>query len=114
MNSAMGLMIAGACFGLSGQTQQACEKSLEAGSQQSGFEQSVDKAQQRLEKKANKEAHYLLGDSGMQVVGGSIFIAKTAIDKSVQFNAPTAGLCDKITSQIGINKYSLLMEWNFK
>lgn len=113
MGAAMGFMIAGACFGLSGNVQQACEKSLEAGGKQSGIERNIDTAQQNIEKKANQEAYYLLGDDGVKVLGGGIFIAKTAIDKSLQFNAPTFGLCHRITNQVGINKYSTMFEWNF-
>lgn len=111
MASAMALMITSACLGLSGNGQQACEKALEAGSKQSGIEQNVDKTQKYIEKAADRKAHDLLGQQVMEIAGGGIFIAKTVVDKSVQFSVPTLGICDRITSQVGVDKYSMQMVW---
>jgi hypothetical protein len=112
MSSAMAIMITSACMGLSGVTNDACSKALEAGSKQSGIEQDVDLLQKGLEREANKKARYLVGDTGMGFVGGGIFIAKTVRDKEVKFNVPTLGICDRITSNLGTEKYSLELMWS--
>lgn len=111
MASAMALMITSACLGLSGNPHEACEKALEAGTKQAGIEQNVDKAQKMVESTADRTAHEILGQQTMELAGGGIFIAKTVINKSVQFNVPSFGLCDKITSQVGTDKYSMQMVW---
>lgn len=114
MSGAMSLMIVSACLSFNGQGKEACEKALEAGSKQSGIEQNVNQAQDRLEDKAKKNAKDLLGDTTMDVVGGTVFLAKTISDKSVKFSLPTMGLCDKITNEVGPDKYQLQMVWRFK
>ena len=111
MAGAMTALITGACLSFSGTGHEACSKAAEAGAKQSGFEQIVDTTQSYVEKRANSKAHYLLGDTGMEFVGGGIFIAKTVRDKSVNFNLPTLGICDRITNHVGTDKYSLEMVW---
>lgn len=111
MDSAMALMITSACLGISGNGQQACEKALESDSKQSGIEQNVDQTQKYIEKTADRTAHEILGEQVIDITGGGIFIAKTVVDKSVQFNVSAFGICDKITSQVGVDKYSTQMIW---
>jgi hypothetical protein len=114
MGSVTALIIAASCTGFSGNGHEACSKAMEAGGKQSGIIQNIDTAEKKVSKDAEQEVHYLLGDTTFDVVGGGVFLAKTVREKSVQFNAPTFGLCDKITSQIGVDKYSLNLEWRFK
>lgn len=109
----MTAIVTSACIGLSGSAREACSKALEAGSKQSGIEQDVDTFQKNVEKQANNEAHEYFGDTGVEVLGSSLFLLKTVIDKSVRFNAPTFGLCDSVTNQVGPNDYKLLLEWKF-
>ena len=111
MASAMTLMITSACLGMNPSYHDACIKSLEAGTKQSGIEENVDRAQKIVEKTADQKAHQILGQQVMEITGGGVFIAKTVIDKSVQFNLPTFGVCDKITNQVGVDKYSMQMVW---
>lgn len=113
MSGTMTVLIASACIGLSGNKQQACEKALEAGSKQTGIEQNVDKFQKVVERKAKDGAEDVIGKDGVDVVGGGVFVAKTIVDRSVKFNAPTFDLCDRVTSQVGIDKYSVELEWGF-
>lgn len=113
MSNAMTTIIASACMGLSGSANDACVKALDAGSRQTGIEQDVNMAQKTIERKANKEAYVLIGHTGMEIAGGGIFITKAVIDKSVQFNMPTMGMCDRITNNVGHDKYFLLLEWGF-
>lgn len=108
--SLMSMAIVGACAtAQSG----ACVKSLEAGTKQYGIEQNVDTFEQKTTTKANKEAYNLLGDTGVQALGGGFFLAKTAIDKYVMFQVPTLGVCDSVVSQVGLDFYKLKLEWNF-
>lgn len=111
--SAIAIAITSACLNLSGPAQQACDKALEAGAKQSGIEQNVDQIEKHIERDADQKGHYYLGDTGMEVVGSTVFVAKTLIDKSLKFNTPTFGLCDRITNQVGPDKYSLQLEWRF-
>ncbi|NJO48210.1 MAG: hypothetical protein HC840_00680 [Leptolyngbyaceae cyanobacterium RM2_2_4] len=113
MSGTMTILIAGACIGLSGNSKLACEKALEAGSKKTGIEQNVNRFQKTVERKAKDQAEEYIGQEGVDVVGGGVFIAKTIVDKSVQFNAPTFDLCDKVTSQVGVDKYSVQLEWGF-
>lgn len=113
MTSAMSLMITSACLSFSNINQEACNKAAEAGAKQSGFEQNIETVQKGIEKEADHKAHYILGDTGMEVVGGGIFLAKTVVDKSVNFNLPTLGMCDRITNHVGVDKYSLELVWGF-
>lgn len=113
MSGAMTALIVSACVGLSGVKQEACEKGLEAGAKQTGIEKGVDAIQKESERKAKYIALDLIGKSGMDMVGGGIFLVKTVADKSVKFNLPTLGLCDRITNRVGVDKYSLEMVWGF-
>lgn len=114
MSSVTALLIAGACTGFSGTGNQACSKALEAGGLQSGFSQNVDKAQHIIESKATDKAHYVLGDTGMEVVGGTVYVAKVVRDKSVQFNVPSFGICDRIHTEAGLEKYMITFSWSLK
>lgn len=112
--SAVALMITSACISFSGNGHEACSKAAEAGAKQSGFEQNVDLMEKNVTQKADKEARILIGTTTFDIVGGTVFIAKTVVDKSVKLNVPTFGLCDKISTQVAPNKYSLHLEWGFK
>lgn len=111
--STMTTLAISVCIGLSGAQQQACEKAIEAGAKQSGIEQNVDRFQRKIEKNATDKATDIIGKPGVDVVGGGVFVAKTIMDKSVRFNLPTLGICDRITNQIGVNQYSTQLEWGF-
>ena len=113
MSSVTALLIAGACTGFSGTGNQACSKALEAGGLQSGFSQNINKAEGYVTTQANKKAKYIMGDTGMEIVGGTVFLAKTVRDKSVQFNLPTFGICDKIVNKVGTDQVSTTLEWRF-
>lgn len=111
MAGAMTLLITSACMSFSGNGHDACSKAAEAGAKQSGFEQMVDGTETYVTKKADAKAHYLLGDTGMGVAGGTIFIVKTVKDKAVSFNLPTLGICDRISSHLSPENYGLQFVW---
>lgn len=114
MSGAMTLMIATACMGFSGIEKEACVKAAEAGSKQSGIEQNVNQAQKKAEDQAKEKAKDMLGQTTIDVVGGTVFLAKTISDKSVKFDIPNMGIADKITSEVGTEKYYLNLVWKFK
>lgn len=109
----MSMLVAGACMTSSGNGEQVCSKTLEAGSKQIGMESIINTAEDKYSKKANKTAYSILGQSGMDVAGGGLFLAKTAIDKNVAFVLPTLGVADSITNQVGLGYYLVKIEWGF-
>lgn len=111
--SAVATMIASACISFSGTGHDACTKAAEAGAKQSGFEQTVDSAEKKVTQKADAEAKDLLGEDTVSVVGSTVFIAKTVVDKKVKVKLPTFGLCSSASTEIGVDKYSLKLEWGF-
>lgn len=114
MSSLAALMIASACTGFTGNEKEACSKGLEAAGKQTGIEQNIGKVEKKLENNAKEKAQNWIGDIGMDIVGGTLFLVKTANDRSVRFNTPTLGICDKITTEIGTEKTGVNLEWRFK
>lgn len=111
--SAMAILIASACISSSGVKQEACSKGLEAGTKQFGVEQSVNSFEKKVEKDAKLTAYDWFGKTGSDVLGGTIFLAKTVKDKSVSFGLPTLGIANRITTTAGVDIYRLNLEWRF-
>lgn len=111
--STISVLIAAACINASGPGKEACSKGLEAGSKQSGIEQQVNDAKDRLEDKAKNQARDIMGETGVKMVGSTFYLAKVVSDKAVSFRLPTFGICDKITSTAGVEGGNFLMEWSF-
>lgn len=114
MSNVVALMIVGACTSFSGNGKEACSKGLEAAGKQSGIEQNIGAAEKKLEDNAKDKAQDWIGNTGMDIVGGTLFLVKTAKDKSVRFSTPTLGICDKITTEVGTEKTGINLEWRFK
>jgi len=111
--SATAIMIVSACMGFSGVQKDACEKSLEAAGKQSGIEQNINTAEKKITKDADDKARKVVGDTGVGIVGSTLYVAKVVRDKNVQFNTPNFGICDRITNEVWIDKYSVKLEWRF-
>lgn len=111
--SLMTTLIASVCVGLSGADKDACTNGLDAGSKQYGIQQDVDSAENKTNKEAIKESYSLLGNGGTKVLGGSLFMAKAAYEKSLTLQMPTMGLCNFLTSEVKPNAYNLKMEWKY-
>lgn len=109
----VGFMIASACLGLSGNIHEACSKAAEAGVKQTDIEHDVNAMEKDIEYKADVKTRNLLGEKGMGLASGGIFIMKAAMDKSVKFNLPTLGLCDKANTEIGTERSELVLLWGF-
>lgn len=93
--------------------QQVCEKTTEAGAKQTGVMQSVDNYEDRTLKLLDREAKEDFGKDAVSLLGGSVFLTKTLIDKSVTFGLPTYGICSAIKTEIKQNQSILKLIWNF-
>lgn len=113
MTNIVAALIASACMDMSGPSQEACKKGLEAGAKQSGIERTVNSAQKKARTTAKEEAIETVGKKPVQIVGGGIFLAKSISKKSITTTVPNMGLADKIKAEIGVSKYSVKMEWSF-
>ena len=113
MASLVAVFITSACIGLSGPAKEACTHGLDAGAKQSGIEQSVNSAQKITTKNTKMKATKLVGQTPVDIVAGGFFIAKAVSDKAIGASVPTMGLADKIRAEVGKDKASFKMEWNF-
>lgn len=111
--SAIAVLIASACISSSSVKQEACEKGLQAGTKQFGIERSINTLENRVQKGAKSTAYNWFGQTGSDVLGGTIFLAKTVSDKSLSVKLPTMGIADRITTTAGVNLYRLNLEWRF-
>lgn len=111
--SAMAILIASACISSSGVKQEACEKGLQAGTKQFGIEKSVNILEDKVQNGAKLTAYDWFGKTGSDVLGGTIFLAKSVKDKSVSFGLPTLGIANRITTTAGVDVYRLNLEWRF-
>ena len=106
-------LISLSCAGLSGNPHDACTKALQAGSKQSGVEQNVNHVEDHYSKLADQQARYLVGNDGMMagaVIGGT---GKAIIDKTATFKFPIFMPSMCLTTQVGVSKSMLGLEWKF-
>lgn len=106
-------LITATCIGLSGNIQDACEKSLEAGSKQSGVEQNINRFEDKVSKNADQKARGVIGDSGMEVAGGVAFVVKSVADKAILVKIPSFIRGASMDAKIGQEKSGLTVEWKF-
>lgn len=111
--TAIGFLIAGACLSLTGNVHEACSKAAEAGAKQTGIEQNLNNMEKGIERIADRKAVNLIGEKGMGIAGGGIFIAKAVRDKSIILNLPTLGICNKIITEVGSERSELTLMWGF-
>lgn len=114
MSSLISAMIVSSCVGLTGSFKEACQKGIEAGAKQTGLEENVNKAEKRAEFLAHNQAVNLVGNTTIDIVGGTAFLYKTVTEKSIKLDLPTFGLCDNASSQIGDKSYYLNISWRLK
>jgi len=96
-----------------GSQQMACQKGTEAGAKQSGVSQTVDAFESKETKKLEKNAVELFGKEGVNVVAGSVFVAKTMSSRSLSIGLPTFGMCTSIKTEIKPEYSILKFEWKF-
>lgn len=113
MASVLSSLIVSACVGMSSPGKEACQKAIEAAGKQSGFEKQAMDTQKKLEKTAKTQATEFMGKTPVDVIGGTVFLAKAISDKSIGASVPTMGMADKIRVEIGQNRSQIKMEWKF-
>lgn len=111
--SALEAIIMTTCIGLSGNVHDACEKALEAGSKQSGVAQNVGKFEDKVSRKADREARDIVGDTGMEAGAIGVSVVKTVVEKSATFRFPVFMPSMYLSTQIGVEKSQLGIEWKF-
>ena len=107
------VLIVSVCVGSVGSVKDACNKSLEAGTKQSGIERNVNAAERRLTKKLDNGARDLFGNPSVDVLAGSVILTKALIDKTATVRLPSFGICSSMNAQIGKEKSLLNLEWKF-
>ena len=101
------------CASLSGNSQDACTKALQASFKQSGVEQNVDKIESNVSKMADTQARSWVGDSGMTtgaVIGGT---GKAIVDKSANLKFPAFVPGMFVNLQLGASKSMAGIEWKY-
>lgn len=106
-------LIVTTCLGVSGPSNQACNKALEAGTKQTGVESQVDSLETKTTKMAEKDAKQYLGETSVFLLTGTAMATKAVIDKSATVKLPTLGICNSITANVGPQKSLLSLMWKF-
>lgn len=106
-------LIVTSCVGVPSTYLDACNKALQAGTKQSGVEQSVDAAETKVGKKADNIAKEYVSENVAGVIGGAAFVAKSVSEKSATLNLPNMGICTTIKTTVGKDKSVLKLEWKF-
>jgi hypothetical protein len=106
-------LIVFSCVGLSGQQNTACNKALEAGSQQSGFQQTVNNYEGHELKIFEKDAYDWFGRDAVDVVGGTAWVTKSLVEKRASVGLPNLGLCDNLVTEVDRNTAKLVFKWRF-
>jgi hypothetical protein len=106
-------LITSMCISSSTMTRDACSKAIDAGGKQSGVEQKMNDLESKETQSLDKDLKASLGDAGFNVVGGTVFAAKTVRDKSLSFGLPNFGICDSVKTELKPESYKLKLEWNF-
>jgi hypothetical protein len=96
----------------------ACNHAVDAGTRQSGWRQTVDSAEDKVNEivtvKATKITKSVAGEEGLTVIGTGGFIYKTVKSQSLSFRLPTLGICDSASNNITPTYYGLTLNWNLR
>lgn len=112
----MGLLdslIVFSCVGLSGQQNDACNKALTAGSQQSGITQTANTYESNQMKMLETDANKWFGQDAVTAVGGTAWVTKSLVEKKASIGLPNLGICDKLSTEINSNTAKLVFKWVF-
>lgn len=101
-------LIVASCIGLSGQQNTACTSALQAGTKQTGIEQSTNSYERRNVKKLEGKATDWFGKDAVGFVGGTAWAAKVAIEKKASF-----GITRNISAEISKDLTQLVLRWTF-
>lgn len=109
MSSVLLPMIAAACLNLHSNSIDACNKSSEAFTLQTGIEQDVNQFQHLAEVYANNQAKDLLGDN-VSTIASVAFVVNTVVTKSLHIKASSNV---DITANIEPSRYTLGFDWSY-
>src|SRR5271165_237244 len=101
-------MILTACMGMSGQSNDACQKALTAGSKQSGVEQNLNLYESNQTKNLELKAYSWFGKEAVGVVGGAVWLGKSVSEKKASF-----GLYGPVSMDVGQKLTRLVLKWTF-
>lgn len=101
-------MILTACMGMSGQSNDACVKALQAGTKQSGVEQNVNTYESRQTKGLERTAYDIFGRSTVGVVGGAVWLGKSVSEKKASF-----GIYGPLHMEVGQKLTQMVLKWTF-
>jgi hypothetical protein len=109
----LGNLIVSVCVGAGDSYRSACDHALDAGAKQAGIERQADEVEQRNVRMADRYADDLVGDNGKSLIGGFLFIAKSAADRKMLVGLPNMGICSQMQSEITPTSAVLMLKWNF-
>lgn len=101
------LIVAG-CVGLSGQSNDACTKALDAGTKQSGIAQSANAYENHELKIFEQHAYSWFGKDAVGVVGGMVWMGKSVAEKKAH-----VGIYGPVSLDIGAGLTALVFKWTF-
>ncbi len=91
----------------------ACAKSLEAGTLQTGIRQKYDSAEGKANQFVTKTAEENLGKSTVTVIASGAYVYKVVNQKSLTFRLPTFGFANSLSNTVTPNSYTLNIGWNW-
>lgn len=101
------------CLSASGQYNTACNKALDAGTQQAGIRQSADNLENKSVDLAKTKGTETFGSVPVAVATVGIFSYKVYKAKSLNFKLPNVGIADTISNQITDKSYKLIFTWRW-
>lgn len=113
MASLLSSVIVAACVGAHGNVHEACVKSLDAGTRQTGIRQNVDQIEDDFIRYINMRLANELSKEQQKVLGAAGFFFKVAKDQKINFRTPTLGVCDRIENELTPNSYLVRFGWYF-
>ncbi len=105
--------ILSACLSTPGDYAQACSKVVQQGGQQSGISQDIDKYEAKFIKDLNNSTVEEFGENGKYALESGLYLASAVAGKKINLSVPNMGISDKMTAQISLNTYMLLLQWRF-
>lgn len=101
-------MILTACMGMSGQSNDACVKALQAGTKQSGVEQNVSIYEKRQTKNLEYTANDWFGKQAVGIVGGAVWLGKSVSERKAAF-----GIYGPLHMEVGEKLTQMVFKWTF-
>lgn len=103
------------CTNVAGNPQynQACNKSVEAGTKQVGTYQLLEDGEKRTMEYATGLGEDKLGTTVMKAGAAGVYAYRVYRDKSVTFKIKSVGIADSMTNQVTTNSYKLSLDWHF-